>query len=368
MELSGRLSSFPIAELLMWAKNDRRTGALVVRRTHREKRIYFVNGEVHACLSNQPADFYGQHLLLSGHLDQESLRQSIEQCRTSGKRLGTVLLEAELLNAAEVEKTLAAHLFEVVTDIFLWDHGLFFFQNEQPPVDEILMQPLDAMELTFEGTHWKDDYNRIRETLPHDDVVLAHDLELMSSVELKPRHRLIYDEITGRRTLIQVYKKVSGSYFRFLQAISELHQDGFLEIATMGLETPNPTMELPLRELLFEEAHREQHKTSRLFTSPLGAFQRYVPVWVRPPSQQDWDPLPASLKALYVRFNGCHRLEEILSDDDQEWRLQTELLMLQIKQEAIALLPAPSVEVDAEAEIRRGSPEERWWQEVMAKG
>jgi len=33
MEFSGRLAAFPMGDLLQWAKNERRTGALVVRRS-----------------------------------------------------------------------------------------------------------------------------------------------------------------------------------------------------------------------------------------------------------------------------------------------------------------------------------------------
>ena len=60
MELSGRLVSFPINELLTWAVNDRRTGSLVLRRSSREKRIYFRDGEIVACLSDSTEEFYGQ--------------------------------------------------------------------------------------------------------------------------------------------------------------------------------------------------------------------------------------------------------------------------------------------------------------------
>ena len=71
MEFSGRLAAFPMADLLQWAKNEACTGALVIRRSQREKRIYFNAGDVVGCLSNDPAEFYGQYLLLHGHLERD---------------------------------------------------------------------------------------------------------------------------------------------------------------------------------------------------------------------------------------------------------------------------------------------------------
>jgi len=70
MEFSGRLAAFPPAELLQWAHHERRTGALVFRRSRRQKRVFFEKGEVVACLSDDPADYYGQHLQLYGYLTE----------------------------------------------------------------------------------------------------------------------------------------------------------------------------------------------------------------------------------------------------------------------------------------------------------
>ncbi|MEO1087658.1 MAG: DUF4388 domain-containing protein, partial [Acidobacteriota bacterium] len=88
MELSGRLTSFPIAELLHWAHNDRRTGSLVVRAAGREKRVYFRDGEILTCTTDDPSEYYGQFLRLSGYLDQESLFRLLAICKERGQRLG----------------------------------------------------------------------------------------------------------------------------------------------------------------------------------------------------------------------------------------------------------------------------------------
>ncbi len=365
MELSGRLSSFPIGELLMWAKNERRSGALVLRRTSREKRIYFAEGQVRTCLTNQTAEFYGQHLLLSGVLEEDVLRDSINRCRAEGKRLGAVLAEMELLEPAEIARTLSKHNFDVVLDIFLWEHGIFFFEDEPPPTDEILARPIDPLELVFEGTQWKGGYSRLRETFPHDQVILARDMDLPGFGH-QPRHRQIFAEVNGRSTLATIYDKVAGSYYRFLQATFDLYQDGFLKIVDVGEAMLQGTVELPLRELLFEEAEREQRDSARLYASPVGPFLRYVPVWVRRPAKEEWDQLPAEVKRLYLQFDGTRRLEDILAEDGK-WRLQTELLMLQVKQEAVAFLPAPATELRDQMK-QLGTEQERWWKQLLGSG
>src|SRR5260370_34823612 len=119
MEFSGRLTAFPPSDLLQWALNDRRTGALVVRRSEREKRVYFQAGEVMTCLSNDPAEYYGQHLLLHGHLEQDQLFQALPYCTTRGVRLGPPRGELGLMTPEKVQRTLLAHTGATICDPFL---------------------------------------------------------------------------------------------------------------------------------------------------------------------------------------------------------------------------------------------------------
>ena len=88
MELSGRLASFPVGDILQWVHHERRTGSLVVRRSRREKRIFLRKGDIVGCLSDDPAEYYGQHLLLNGYLDEGSLVKALRYCKLQETRLG----------------------------------------------------------------------------------------------------------------------------------------------------------------------------------------------------------------------------------------------------------------------------------------
>lgn len=370
MEFSGRLASFPIAELLQWAHNDRRTGSLVVRRSSREKRIYFSQGQIVACLSDQPAEFYGQHLLLGGYLREEQLLQCLAQCREDEKRLGLVLEERGILKRAEVEKTLRQHIEDMICDIFLWKHGVFFFQAEAPPEEEILADPVSTVGIAFEGTRWSDEHARIRKVLEHDDVVLCridrgtagHAIPA-EVAKLGPRGRRVYLEVDGQRTLEEIYRKVCGSYFRFLETAYLLCAGGLLEVGDVYEAGGVTSVELSIHDLIFEQAATEQMKRARRrLSSPLGPFERYAPVWVRQPGEQEWARMPAAVRQFYLQLDGGRRLSEILSRDEEEWTQQAELLMVQLVKETVALLPAPLPELEAEVRAPE-EPAEREWPE-----
>lgn len=374
MEFSGRLASFPIAELLQWAHNDRRTGSLVLRRSSREKRIYFADGRILACLSDQPTEFYGQHLLLGGHLTQEQLLQCLAQCRKEEKRLGLVLEERGILKRSEVERTLREHLEDMICDVFLWRHGVFLFRTEAPPQEEILAEPLSTVGVAFEGARWSDEYARIRKVLEHDDVVLrridrgtAGQAVPAQVTSLGPRAQRVFLEVDGQRTLEDVYHRVHGSYFRFLETAHRLCQDGLLEIGEVGDEGGLTSVELSIQDLIFEQAAAEHVKGSRRrLSSPLGPFDRYVPVWVRRPDEQEWARMPDQVQRFYLQLDGRRRLSEILSRDEEEWTQQTELLMLQLAKERIALLPAPLPELEDAARRHKTPEDERWWERFFA--
>ena len=137
MELSGRLATVQIGDVLQLAHQERWSGALVVRRSSREKRIFLDRGQVVGCLSDDPAEFYGRHLLIRGVLSESDLATALAWCSDHRRRLGTALRELGLLSEDEVRATLASRISDAVCDLFLWDRGVFYLAGDRPPEEEI---------------------------------------------------------------------------------------------------------------------------------------------------------------------------------------------------------------------------------------
>src|SRR3954469_5385598 len=204
MEFSGRLTAFPMGDLLQWAQNERCTGALVIRRSEREKRIYFHAGEVVGCLTNDPAELYGQYLVLHGHLSESQLFQALKHCAAQGTRLGVALRQLGLLPPEVVQQTLRGQIEDVVCDLFLWQRGIFYFQSEMPQEEEILPEPINGMGLVMEGSRWLGggsrwlaEVVRIRRVLVHDDVVLRRGERRSVPANLTLVQRRLVDLVDG---------------------------------------------------------------------------------------------------------------------------------------------------------------------------
>jgi len=158
VEFTGRLGAMSLSDLLQWPHNERRSGSLVVRTARREKRVIFERGLVVGCVTGEPAEYFGQHLLLNGYLQRRKLLEALALCRVSGARLGSALVDLGLLSGEEAAYALAKHVEERVCDLFIWDHGVFYFLQEMPEVGDRLTEPLDPLALSLEGTRWADEH------------------------------------------------------------------------------------------------------------------------------------------------------------------------------------------------------------------
>ena len=365
MEFSGRLDAFPPGDLLQWAKNERKSGALVIRRRDREKRVYFHHGDVVACMSNDPAEYYGQHLLLHGDLDEEQLFAALTHCTLTKRRLGAALLELGLLSPERVQQTLREQIEDSVCDLFLWPGGVFYFQSEMPPDEEILPEPIHSMGLVMEGHRWLDEHRRIRSVLINDQIILGPGSRLLE--EGGPIERRIVAAADGMKDLAELYMVTRGSYFRFLEAALGLCIGHVLDVVEVSEDGTAPTgHEMTVHDLLLEQATQEQVLVARRHMAvPLDLLERWVPVWVGEPSAEEQRRMPARARDFYARFDGATPLADAFSGDPRARAKEMELLLLQLQKGRLALLPASVDRLEHEAS-QYGEPAiKRWWRRVF---
>ena len=335
-----------------------------MRRSGREKRIYFRDGEVVACISDDPAEYFGQFLLLSGHLSEGALVRALTACQKTGKRLGVALTELGILGPEVILGALQRQIQDLVCDVFLWPHGVFFFEAEMPPEQELLPEPLSPVVLAMEGSRWRDHYERIREVYVHDHIVLKPGVRWPGD-SLAPLEKRIVREIDGHHDLTELFKLVRGSYFRFLEAAYDLAVREVLDIQEVRDETDTSSHELRLADLLVEQAAEEQVLFFRgHWALPIDLLGSFFPIWVRSLDPEAEKQLTERARDFYARFDGHSSLAAIFSTDAHERNRQMELLIEQLRKGAIALLPASLDELDREAEAQHEPAPRRWWQRL----
>lgn len=368
MEFSGRLASFPIGDILQWAQNDHRSGALVIRRSGSEKRIFLRDGNVVACFSDDPAEFFGQHLLVSGRLDEDDLMRALKYCQKTGEKLGDALQTMGLFSAGKIQEALRQHVENQVCDIFLWRSGIFYFAAEALAAELELREPIAAVALAMEGSRWLDEAERVRRIFVHDNVVLRRGRKAPQGL-LTPLERRIYRAAEEPLTLAELYNEVRGSHFRFLQAAFRLVVVEALDIASVGDHSDSGSAELRLADLLMEQLTEEQAVFLRHHLAvPFEALERYVPVWLLPPSAAEESRLDASMVEFYRAIDGRAALGAILSGVSADERARRmDWLVLQFRKGTLALLPVPIDEMektlgDPSADAAR----DHWWRHLLS--
>jgi len=364
MEFSGRLASFPIADILQWAQNDRRTGALVVRRSGSEKRVYFRDGDIVACISDDAAEYFGQFLLVHELLEEAKLVQALTHCQKHGGLLGNVLVELGLLSRQRLETALRAHVEDLVCELFLWHNGIFYFTNELVGEWQELPAPLPAAAVALEGSRRADEYRRIRRLFVHDQVVLKRGSRRAEAAT--PLQKRVMREVDGERSLGEVYNAVRASWYRYLEAAYQMTVAGVLDVSDVRDPSDSHSTELRLADLLIEQVAAEQTVFLKQHLAiPFEALERCVPVWVRPPDAEESSRMSAGVREFYAQIDGRANLAELVGSLDREERSRRmDRLILQLRKGALALLPATLEELDEAVAEAPQRPAAAWWRRL----
>jgi hypothetical protein len=344
MEFTGRLGAIALPELLQWPHNERRSGSLVVRTARREKRVLFERGMVVGCQSGNPAEYFGQHLLLHGYLERAPIMEALALCRATGARLGTALVDLGLLAPQALDEALAAHVAERVCDLFTWQHGVFYFLQELPEGVELLAKPLDPVLLALEGSRWADEHRRLRELLVHDGIVLRRS-PAPPPAGLSPLAARIHAALERPQRLDDLYALVQGSKFRFLEGCHGLLVDGTVEVDRME-DFGESGSEIRMFDLMLEQAASEEVLfTARHLSLPLEWLDRFFPLWVE--GEGAAAELPEDERELYARMDGNRSLRELVLDGEASREERMDLVLLQLQKGQLALLPRPMRELRA---------------------
>ena len=369
MEFSGRLATIQFGDVLQFAHQERWSGDLVVRRFSREKRVYLRDGKILGCLSDDPAEFYGQYLLLHGHLDQRTLMHCLTVCQRDGRRLAPVLADEGVLPSETIQSTLRRQILDLVCGLFLWQHGIFMFLTEVPPIEESLADPLGIHETILEGSRWTDEYRQIRSVIGHDGLVPRRG-RTWPGRNLPPAQRQIAAAVDGEISLGVLHAYVKGPHFRFLEAVYRLWEAGVVEIDPDASDLQDSTsLEISLFEIFLDQVAEEQILHARHHLPvPLDVMERAAPAWVIEPEEADLARYEPWARRFLAQLDGERRLADLLATSGSQRSRELGLLVRQLRDGALALLPAPLPELEERAEKQSLPLAKRWWRRVFGAG
>jgi hypothetical protein len=239
MSLSGNLKTMELAELLQWITLGRKTGSLAFIQNKVKNYIYFRDGGIVSSRSNEPTKQLGHFLLFQGKISEEQLRQGLELQQRHHQHLGKILVQQGFISQQEVEKALVDRTQEVIYDIFLWEDGYFHFASSGYNLEDLILINLDINSILFEGVRRKDEWNRIRQKFPTNDVVLAlRSGANPKTLPLTPVQKKLLFLVTRHKTIAEMILELHGSEFLVNDELYKLHERGVLEVQNVLRQPP----------------------------------------------------------------------------------------------------------------------------------
>jgi hypothetical protein len=258
MGIRGNLATMPLADVLQWIEQGRKTGELEVRSARGiTKKALFREGALRGSSSSDPREFLGQLLIARGLLTEDQLRMAMETQARTGIMLGRVLVQVGILEEEQLLQVLATKAEEGLYDLFFWEEGQFRFEDKLP--QEVTGSPLSVslMGLVMEGIRRKDEWARIREVIRGPRTILAPTGDLPSDAKAAkdPELMRLYGLADGRRSIGEIALELRTVEFQAAHDAFELVEAGLLKVAGEAPDVDHlPPGLVP--EVLYSEAER----------------------------------------------------------------------------------------------------------------
>ena len=141
--------------------DERITGILRVRDGDKEKSIYVGRGRVIFATSNMPQDRLGNLLFRRGTIPLRELEEAARICRKTGKRLGGVLVDRQVLRPQDLIWGVREQVKEIVVSLFNWTSGTFRIESGPFAQEEVITLKMSTGDIVLEGVKRIESWDRV---------------------------------------------------------------------------------------------------------------------------------------------------------------------------------------------------------------
>lgn len=289
-----------LPDLLQFVAAGRKSGTLKFDCGKITKQVYFRNGLIIGSKSNDPREYLGQVLLHYGKVDDAQLKAAREVQRTSGARLGDVLVQQGFLTEAEVLDILKTRTLEAIYDLFLWNEGDFEFYDGDPMPDDLLTIEVEPTNVIMEGIYRIDELSRYRTLVPSDRAILELAAGWTASLKLGKQFRQILYFVEKRMSVAEICYHMHASAFHVYGQLYTLISEGVARVVGERPEdAPPPVAEIEdLPESVTEMVWSAERK---LESDPEAALQIIQTALQQQPNNPEAQALLPTAEETYVK-------------------------------------------------------------------
>lgn len=230
MAIQGTLKTMSLVDLLQFLAAGRKSGTLKFDHGKITKQIYFKKGMIVGSKSNDPREYLGQVLLHYGKVDEVQLKIARELQRTSGAKLGEVLVEQGFLSEEDVMSVLKTRTLDAIYDLFVWTDGDFEFYDDDPLPEDLLLIEVEPTTVIMEGIYRIDEFARYRTLIPSDRSILELNAGWTSSLKLGKEFRQVLFFVEKRMSVAEICYHMHASAFHVYGQLYTLVSEGIARV------------------------------------------------------------------------------------------------------------------------------------------
>ena len=207
--MKGSLSRGVLPGLLRELFVGHRTGLLHVTRESERRSVRFQDGRIVGAHASDPEDQLGPVLVRQGFLAQADFDRARDLVARENKRLGRVLRDLGVWDAAKAEEALAIQAREILLKLFSWKDGTYVFEEtgDQDVAEGETTPKLSTGQLILDAARRVDDYPVVHQALGDLDRVLilpADALLRFQNMMLTPADGYVLSRVDGEMTAREV--------------------------------------------------------------------------------------------------------------------------------------------------------------------
>ena len=259
---SGQLAEGVIPPLLRDVYVGRRTGLLSFVRGWERRSVRFISGNIVHADTNAPGGHLGDLMVRHGLLQREDLSRALALSRRTGRRLGVVLIDEDLLDRSLLDDAVELHVVDTLTKVFGWPDGSWEFEEQDAErfrgFDVTLA--VSTGDLILHAARTIDDPDVVRYCLGDLDRVLglaSDPLLRFQRIKLGPDDAFLLSRVDGAHSARQVLATAPGAADEAERALLGLLSVGLLEYAFAAQQDEEPAPETLRREILAAYAARQ---------------------------------------------------------------------------------------------------------------
>jgi hypothetical protein len=230
--LQGDASAFRLPEVLTFLSTTRKSGTLTFANEKKEAHLYFHDGALVYAASNQEHFRLGAILLRRKQITREQRDRIDALMQRDGGQFGQLSVQSGVMTDAQLRDSLKVQASEIVYDAFVWDGGMFAFEQHTSLPAHAVTISIDLANLIMEGARRIEEWEQCLKLLPDASMifrVVATPRD--EKITLTAEEWKILFMINGQRTIKELCDDSEDDPFHVYRLLYGLRANKLIEVA-----------------------------------------------------------------------------------------------------------------------------------------